>query len=668
MYRWTVLYAALLVLAFAALSCSSGGVSPVTPTTTPELSGATIQAGQSQTHLWGYYDCYIDLETMTVEAVENRSTAFAANVVQFVNGNPANLKFNIKGTPMGTDYIDVDIDVSITHPFPGMSKYDGYDVRGIFIGDGSGSLDYSSDYDYPVLGKDQCMLTKPGSDTGTPDGYTRWYNRKEFGTPGLFGYTPGLFASNGFAGTASLCPYKYFADGLSVNKDLWTFFLDTDDDGVFGAGKTNTRNYYLRFPNAKGVVYGYAIVANWIDETTHPANAPEAVGCDVHVTDNIYYVDDTNFGGDLILDVSLWAWLLQPDTIYIDSNMFNDTYTFDATEMIPTGGTETYSTYHVEIPADVVEDVDGNEFWVIGELNDFDYKNDLGITNSAGSDKLAAFFRYDVFVADVPYCSDVEILGIDMDGAGGVQVQPDEYIGVEITGTGFDGATGVVEFQGASANYAATNVVSNGTDTIICDVDLSTADIGFYDVYVENECGESSTAVGLIELVCPSEVYYTSFAAAEGESGNWSRTNTTYWACNWFMGEICDSNSACSTYGTPHYYAWRTAGFTVPSCWSGTVVVTMTHSAVKQEYYYDRGRVEISTNSVSGPWSSLTFPTQPYASHGWWEYSWSSRTITADISSLVSPGDTFWLRFDSYSLDSIGNSATGWHITELTID
>jgi len=400
MNRWILLFAMVLVVSLVAIGCSGGGQDPVAPTTDLGVSGAQTISEQPQTHLWGYYDCHIDLETMTVEAVENRSTAFAANVTQFVNGNPANLSFNIKGTPVGTDYIDVDIEVGITHPFPGMAMYDGYDVRGIFIGDGSGSLAYSSDLDYPELGTDQCMLM---GDTGAPDGYTRWYNRKEFGTPGLFGYTPGLFASKAFLGNATLCPYKYFADGLSAGEDLWEFLTTSDDEGVFGAGKTNKRDYYLRFPNSKGVVYGYAIVANWIDETTHPANAPEAVGCDVLVTDNIYYVDDTSNGGDLILDLSLFSWIQQPEAIYIESNMLNDVYMLDAADMVPVGGADNYATYHVEIPTDLVESTEGNTFWVIAELADFDYKNDLGVTNSAGSDPLAAFFQFDVVVADEPF-------------------------------------------------------------------------------------------------------------------------------------------------------------------------------------------------------------------------------------------------------------------------
>jgi len=48
-----------------------------------------------------------------------------------------NLSFHIYGTPVTADYVDVDIDVRIRHPFPGMTQYNGYDVKGAFMGSGS---------------------------------------------------------------------------------------------------------------------------------------------------------------------------------------------------------------------------------------------------------------------------------------------------------------------------------------------------------------------------------------------------------------------------------------------------------------------------------------------------------------------------------------------------
>ena len=405
MNRWTVLIVALL--AFVAMSCSGGGDNPVAPAEL-DMAGPSGQAVQSQNHLWGYYDCYVDLDSQTVVASLNRSVMFAANVVTFVNGSPANLQFQIVSTPIQPTHVDVDINVGITHPFPGMSQYDGYDVRGIFIGDGSGGLDYNSDLDFPRLGTDQIIVGSegPGGTDGAPDGYTRWWNPSEFTAPGVLGYTPGLFASPGYSGDATLNGYKYFADGLSMTGDAFEWVsTHVGSDGVFTAGTTNRRNYYLRFPNAKGTQFNYAICANWESETEHPSNAPEAPVCRVEIEDNVYYVDSGTNGGALKLDISPWNWggFDQPSTIYVESNVVSAMYTLDATDMIPIGGDINYSTYHVEIDADNVTGNDGNNFWVICEYPGLDYTNTMGVPNTANTDTLAAFFRHDLFTWDEVY-------------------------------------------------------------------------------------------------------------------------------------------------------------------------------------------------------------------------------------------------------------------------
>ena len=251
MSRWTVLLAALAMCLLVAMGCSKDGVSPVTPTDNGMTANATVNA--SQTHLWGLYDVYIDIPTQTATAVLNRGAMFSANVVQFVNSPATNLGFTIKETPIGADYIDVDIDVAIKHPFPGMNQYDGYDVRGIFMGNGATGMAYGSGLRYGIAPADQTMLADPVGGNGAPDGYTRWFNKPEFPVSGIMGYTTGKFATPAYDETATLCPFKYFADGLGKDDDLWAFLNIPGKTGVFTAGTTNERNYYLRFPNSVGV-------------------------------------------------------------------------------------------------------------------------------------------------------------------------------------------------------------------------------------------------------------------------------------------------------------------------------------------------------------------------------------------------------------------------------
>ena len=150
-------------------------------------------------------------------------------------------------------------------------------------------------------------------------------------------------------------------------------------------------------------------MANWIAETVHPAHGPEACGISMSITPDIYYASSSNKGGKLILDMSMpRSWNQAPSTIFIESDVLSAPHqmTSGGSEMIPVGGGPSYSTYHVEIPADNItgdSSTVNHEFWVIPQYNGYDYTNTFGVTNGAGTDKLASFFRYDLFVSATPY-------------------------------------------------------------------------------------------------------------------------------------------------------------------------------------------------------------------------------------------------------------------------
>jgi len=388
--------------------CSGNG-NPVEPGSGQEPSVKVSTVSCSQTQLWGYWDVSIDIENQVVEAVPNRSMMFAANVVEFLNASPSNLRFSINDTVVNPDCIDVDIDVSISHPFPGLPMYHGYDVRGIFMGDGSGILTTTGDT-FAVSGAEQGWDTHlPNS--YAPDGYTRWYNISEFSEGGMpmFQYTQGMMASPGFDGDATLNPYKYFADSLDEDEDLWTWLgSHADQNGVFSSGATNTRNYTLCFPNSTGVTFGYGVVANW-DGDQHPSNAPEAVACDLVDSSSVYYVDASNNGGEVVLDISLWDWdseviagVMEDYSIIIETDVLSSPYELTLAEMTPSGGGDHYSTYQVEIEADNVTEAGVTDLWVIVKCDEETYENDFGSNNLAGDDPLTACFRYGLDVSDTP--------------------------------------------------------------------------------------------------------------------------------------------------------------------------------------------------------------------------------------------------------------------------
>jgi len=405
-------------------ACSGDSVDPVTP---PDFSHSPAENPKSTTHLWGFYGFHFDGETRSIKAVCDRTAMFTTNVTVFLNGTPPGIKFDINEVITGLDYTDIDIDIILTHPFPGLDQYNGYDVRGIFMTNGSGNLDYNEDLSYPVQDVDQLMLANPdpaGDGNGAPDGYTRWFNYAEFSGDGMpmFSYTPGDFASPDFDGTATLNPYRYFADGLGADEDLFDFLVDTDNNGVFSAGATNRRNYYLRFPDSTEVYYGYAVIASWDGDDNHPANTPESVSVKVTDSSMLYYVDDTVKGGNLILDLDVFGWETATCgpvdyDVVIESTVLSSTHAFDGASVGLPGG-DNISTYHIDIPADAVTGTEGNEYWIIVEAEGYDYTNDFGSPNLADTDTLAAFFRFDLEV-DNSFTPPLEGGVITFGGSGG---------------------------------------------------------------------------------------------------------------------------------------------------------------------------------------------------------------------------------------------------------
>jgi hypothetical protein len=273
----------LLICSFVcvSLACASRSM-PMVPVTMQQImaeSGA-ISLQQFQTHLWGLYQVYIDADKQTATAVPSRGAMYAVNVVSLLNAKPANLSIIVNLLKVAGGNCDADLDITISHPFQNQPEYNGYDVRGIFIGNGSVTMSYNSalktsahsSSDQEMFDYNQYPAFDPHEEEiGHPDGYTRWWNQVEFHNPGIFGYTPGVRAIPGYTGTATLNPYKYFADGLDVDGDLWEFLTTTSNHGVFASGSENTRNYYIRFPiPAPGLAFSYAVVANWAGRGAGP--------------------------------------------------------------------------------------------------------------------------------------------------------------------------------------------------------------------------------------------------------------------------------------------------------------------------------------------------------------------------------------------------------------
>jgi hypothetical protein len=266
---------------------------------------------------WGMWEVTLDPTTSTAHIVPLRTLEFTANVTQFMQ--PPIAKKNLLGISIdpATDFATghVVVDVSFTHPFPGLDTYTGFDVRGVCIGNGStsgvvdGAVLYAGYNDLRVQ---------------NADGMTRWFNPTEFSTYGtIFGFTLGKLGTPSTAFTATLNGYKYFCDGLAKDTDLAQFFADplcTNPRGFFSAGNTITRTYDLQFPMPGGVPqisFQYAVVASWEPPIVQPpvlipedfmlsANCQEAYVITTADQSNMYWLSPSEKGGNLVLDVTVF--------------------------------------------------------------------------------------------------------------------------------------------------------------------------------------------------------------------------------------------------------------------------------------------------------------------------------------------------------------------------
>ena len=405
MNRYFILSAAILLLVTAS-SCSGHNGNTVTPDPAgpPGLTPQVAPSHQSSAYLWGLWEIHVDTENQTIDPVPLRGAMFTVNVTGFIDGPPSNLLLTVGTIDVQPTYTDVSVDVGLKHPFPGLDMYTGFDVIGAFLGDGSDA--YPGTGGFAVAGdNDQQVLN--------PDGFTRWFNEPEFAGAGqqmpLLGYNPGLLGSPGFTPTAEVNPYKYFADGLAKGGDPFEFLLDNSENrGCFRPGSLNTRHYDLRFPNAAGVTFQYAVIAHWetpdisnpsLDDFPPEANSDEALIVDFENTSTIYY-SGGSFGGNVILDITPWDWSAQASGVMDEYEIkcWSDGWTGEfSVDMTPTSQGDNWHTFHAEIPVETLTSNDPLPVWIDIIYPTLDYSNDLGISNDADG-ALAGYFLLHVQV------------------------------------------------------------------------------------------------------------------------------------------------------------------------------------------------------------------------------------------------------------------------------
>ncbi len=320
---------AIFILALLLLiGCGQGdpvSVEPGTGESTASSSASSSPACERMT--WGIWDFICDPATGSLETIPLRSAGFNVNVVRFLQPPISPVNMLTVSIQSGTDIPNGlwVVDVNIRHPFFSMPIYRGFDVRGIVMAEGSvvGMHDSGVLYHAP-----------DGTRLLNPDGYTRWWNQTEFTSYGkIFGYTEGSRAIPGFTSTATLNPYKLFADDLGEKDPV--FALDPDRRATFGTVPgINSRRYVIQFDIDGGsppVRFKYAVDASWalpdkLYEPIYPLEAysPSANCREVYLLSTAefeeipYYVDPSTNGGSAVFGLTIGDWQATPTTTVLD--------------------------------------------------------------------------------------------------------------------------------------------------------------------------------------------------------------------------------------------------------------------------------------------------------------------------------------------------------------
>ena len=531
-FTFTCILAAIMVI--FVIGCSGGG-NPTAPDTGPGLSTPSEARDLSNSRmLWGFFSVEIDPVSMEVMVEPLRSAMFNANVTKFLQppSSPIHMMsvaFDLANSDIPNDLLAVD--VSVRHPFIGVNKFRGFDVRGIFMADGS----ISSDFDPGLVIPDwpDSSPTDPSYDPVVlnPDGYTRWWNPTEFTDYGvIFGYTEGAFSTPSFYAGANLNPFKYFADELDLDTP---FILDPANRGSFSLEPgVNQRKYIIQF-DEKPWKFNYAIDASWAEpdpagEPDYPvdsfpvqANAQEAYKIDLMDNDStVYFFNEDSYGGEFELGIEIYDWqavgasltpsviLDEINAVWIESPAFDPGY-FDilaGTYDITPGAGDTSAVFNITVnPSfdDYGIDHAGRYPVLIGveSSNPDSYMPQIGPPGENFEYPDAPLTAYATAWVDVSGVSPQEAPVV-------LSVVPDEGIvstvisDLEIHGEYFmDGAT--VEFSHTDMIYDIGPITTGYIDSTLLtiDLDLNDAELGFYDVTVTNPDMQNGTLEEGFEVV-----------------------------------------------------------------------------------------------------------------------------------------------------------------------
>jgi len=405
------IWVAAVTLSAYLLGCGSGdAVSPDSIGLHSPDAAASV-ASPSNRCLWGLWDIAIQKSVGKVEVLPVRGADFHLNALAFLEP-PAlsGLTFDSGTLVINQSQNYVGVDVILNHPFPGMNQYSGFDVRGIVLTPGSDLPFGDISLIFPSYSEPRLL---------NPDGWTRWWNPKEFPGTGIFGFKQGLIGSTGGAGvfTSTVNGYKYFADGLGLNDPVST--VPNGGRGAFLAGSSNRRHYEISFGDdpADWLRFQYAVDACWappstMDNPTVPddfpmaANAPEGYAIQVIEKENtLYWLEGLGTGGKLDLDINVYTW--RPDAVkrvVLDAPGIIGS-PLAATVVNGSGGgpdDPVYSTYAIEVVPDALQSDGVKECLITVETEEKYTQGGYSMFFGPSGAVVSAYHRFQTLVSWVP--------------------------------------------------------------------------------------------------------------------------------------------------------------------------------------------------------------------------------------------------------------------------
>jgi hypothetical protein len=404
---------ALVSIWFSALACASN--SPVTPSSGSDmLANAAIASSGHGRLCWGSWDVRVDLKNGTIDATPDRTADLHFDVVPLLKEKTPKSLLGFSNLLIDNANHTIQVDISLTHPYPTLPQLAGFDVRGILFTRGD---DYALD-------NPQVILTGPNEPRlVNADGYTRWWNPQEFPPQNLLGWTDGKYGTPFIGGgyEITLAGYKYFSDALGPLDSIDS--LTEADRGVFRAGKKITRQFLIDFGTANDqyLVFNYAVDANWgLIPGFKPGGAPPNVPGDfpltancpepyrIRVTENTNNLSATSAGGttgtlDLTIDVFDWQALSPLSNVPMEVSIVTvEAPAFGGPPVIctvtPDSGEGSMSTYTASLTGSCPEKLDYLDLVVTATSSEGNYQNAL--TFFQGSGPLQAFNVYRAKVVD----------------------------------------------------------------------------------------------------------------------------------------------------------------------------------------------------------------------------------------------------------------------------